>query len=187
MKKEDREINYRPDLASKLKVALMVANNFYQVNFKKAYYLILAEYYKNSNLELSNILYKASKCFDDSLFGEEYFYEYYEKDLKKYNIEILSTARAAFVFFKVYEKYFDKFLEECSLDDLSKMEKFMVESFFKKLKAPMNNPNIEISEGQEKCFYDKDFRSNYSKDLTLSLEYLNKECKNIIEIFNTED
>ena len=36
MKKEDRGINYRPDLASNLKVALMVANNFYQVNFKKA-------------------------------------------------------------------------------------------------------------------------------------------------------
>lgn len=186
MKDTDREIQYRPDLAGLLQEALKFANNFYSINFKKAYYLLLSEYYKNSDEELSKLLLNASKCFD-SVCGEYTFDECYEDDLKRFNIEILSEARAAYIIFNVYKDYFDKFLKDINLENLSKMEKFMVESFFRKLKAPMNNPNIEIKEGQTKCYYDRDFSSSYSRDLKMSLEYMNKECQSTIDIFCISD
>lgn len=188
MKREDRQIKYRPELSKKLQDALDFANKFYKINFKKCYYLILSSYYKEKDKKLSELLFKASECFEDSLFGEENFYEYYEKTLRKdFGIEILSTARASYVIFNIYEDCFDKFLGKIDFDDLTKMEKFMVESFFRKLKAPMNNPNIKIPEGQVKCYYDRDISSNYLRDLNFSLEYLNKECKNTIEIFSIPD
>ena len=54
--------------------------------------------------------------------------------------------------------------------------------------APTHNPNIEISEGHTKCYYDEHpGERSFKKDLRPSIEYINNNCGYIIEMFNTPD
>ena len=72
-------------------------------------------------------------------------------------------------------------------DDFTIIEKYMVESFYKKLKAPLRNPNIEVKERGGKCYYDEEPHSDFLKDLKLSLEYIEKNCLSTIELFSIPD
>lgn len=73
------------------------------------------------------------------------------------------------------------------IDDFTKMEKYMINNFFHILLSPTRNPNIQIKEDKDKCYYDTEIRSNFQKDLQESLRFIENNCKNTIEIFNNPD
>ena len=188
MRKEDKEIKYRPELAEQLKKCLDAALAFYNTNFKKAYYLELSKYCAASSPEESIFLKKVAECFSEQPFAEEMFHEEYEKTLtQKYHYEAVSTARAASLLFCVYKPVFELLEEKINTDELTKMEQYMVESFFKTLTAPLRNPNLEIKEGFSKCWYDRERGLNFLRDHRMSVEYLAKHCQSTIDIFSTPD
>ena len=51
MKKEDKEIKYRPELSKLLKEHLELALKFYNVNFIKTYYVLMAKLVKEKDPE----------------------------------------------------------------------------------------------------------------------------------------
>ena len=64
----------------------------------------------------------------------------------------------------------------------------MVTDFYRKCFAPLRNPNIQIKGNESKCYYDRDGHyGEFGRDLKMGIEFLTRECNNIIEIFNTED
>ena len=136
------------------------------------------------NPERAEGLAKASECFAANAFaGIERFEEYYEK---QYDIEYISSARAAYVIYEIYKDTFDKIKSKIDRTGLTGMENYMIDSFFNKLTAPTRNPNIKIPEGETQCHYDRKHEDFYH-DLKLSVEYINRECSTTIEIFNTPD
>lgn len=188
MRKEDQKVEYRPELAKALQEYLDLALKFYSMNFQKAYYMLLSLLYEKEEPKKAEILRKASECFDSSSIALEYFYEHYEEILEKeYGIETLSEARSAYVIYGVYGNLFDEIKSKIDTSNLSKMEQFMVDDFINRLKAPMRNPNIEIKDGNSKCYYDRDWRSSFSRDLKMSLEFMKEGCQSTIDIFSTED
>ena len=192
MRAEDKVVNYRPELAEQLQKAMEFALKLYGGNLRATYYKLVAAACKNGNdvpNEISALINEAAECFKDEFNGIELFEENYADKLKPYGIELVSTAHAANFVFEVYEPVFDLLKEDIDTESLTKSEKFMVENFFKRLKAPIHNPNIKIKDGETKCYYDKKYHTNinFERDLKMSVEYLQQNCQNTIEIFNTPD
>lgn len=186
MKEEDKIVNYRPCLALILQKAMEFAQDLYSLNFQKAYYMMLSSVYEKEDPEYAKILKEAAHCFDEKeIFGIEKFHEYYEKE---YGLEYVSEPRAAFFVFNIFGDSFDKvYRKQIDFQTLTKSEQYMVDSFFRKLEAPMRNPNIEIPEGYTQCYYDRERWSDFHKDLERSLDYIKRECQIPIDIFMTPD
>ena len=187
MREEDKVINFRPELAMQLYKCMDFAKTLYSVNFQKFYYESLEIVYKDSNSELAELLHNASLCFGDTYHDKEMFQSEYEYELKKHNIGYISQARAAYALFKIFEPELDKLKEEIDMESFTKAERYMINDFFRKLKAPMRNPNIEIKDGATKCYYDKTYDRSFEKDLLSQLKYLEQNCQDIIDIFATPD
>jgi len=187
MKENDMSVSYRPELSKKLEEILNLVIKLYRVNFRRAYYLLLALTYENENTNTSQFLKKVADCFNGSFLAESTFYECYESELeKKYNIRSVSETRAAWEVFKVYIDSINKQQEELVIAGLSKYEKYLVNSFFEYLKRPAKNPNLDFKNG-ETCYYDRIHGTSFRNDLLLSLDYMSKDCRVAIEMFNTPD
>lgn len=189
MKKEDKEIQYRPELADKLEECMNTAIKLYQANIKGVYY-----YYMSFTMEKGvhdELLLKASECFKPNVpFGEEQYYEYYQKEIaSKYGPEIaeITQASAARLVFSIYKDLIKYSFDKINIDNLSKMEKYMVEHFENVVLSPTRNLNIQIKEGNTKCYYDSTTARMFEleKDLKAGIEYIKKECQNILDIFRT--
>lgn len=184
MKESDKIINYRPELGTYLKKCLDYAIKFYNTNFQKFYYEALAIVYKDTNPELAALLQKTSDCFNNSFASG---FEQYEYELSKYNIYYVSMAKAAYIFFAVFESEFDNQWKQIDTNGFTKTELYMIKHFFGLLKAPMRDPNLRIKKGEAKCYYDKDLRVDYKESLEQSVACLTENCQSIIDMFVETD
>ena len=187
MKESERKINFRLELAEQLKTILYQANDLYEVNYQWMWYRLYADIFRDSIRELYEALMASAECHKGHLSGIEEFELNYKDILEKHGIEICSEARAASYIFRVYEKIFQSQKEKVLQGTLTKAEQLQIKRFFTILIAPLKNPNIQIPEGKTKCLYDRDYRHSFSKDMKSSLEYINQECSQIIELFNTPE
>ena len=197
---KSREINYRPNLSNKLQNILNLALKFYNINYQQAYFYILSCYYKNKkDTKLSKILETVSEMIAKQ-YNSDIIEEYIQDNkalFRHNNIEVLSPARSAYVIYELYKDDFNreqqnlikvyKETEEFKQNSLSSMEEYMIKSFFKSLTTPLRNPNIEIKEGQTKCYYDRTLHADFTQYLKEQLAYVEQNCKSIIETFNIED
>ena len=124
MRKEDKEISYRPKLAQTLSAILNTMNNLYKQDYRKQYYSVLSLVYKDADKKKSEFFKDVSKCFNGSSLGQEQFCEAYEPVLKKeYGIEAVSEARAASMIYVIYEGFINEFKDNLikELSGLSKI------------------------------------------------------------------
>lgn len=193
-KKEDIVLNYRPELVKTMKNHMDVVLAVYRLNPISTLYSFLSKLYKDKGeQETANLLKEASDCVSK---GNYWDWERFERDYKEplnkiaYDLGDISEANAASFVFDNYKEIIEqaknKTLE--STNDLTKSEKYMVERFYKILSSPTRNPNIKVQEGKSKCYYDEHkLDSSFSEDLKISIDFINKECESILNIFNTSD
>lgn len=189
MREEDKIINYRPDLAKLLNEDLNFAKDFYAKNFQEQYYKVRAILSKSIKDDTGIELFEKLASVADKPYVLDEVFAAHRAELRAYEeYELISDARAFYTICTLSKSTFDKLIEKHNLDELTKMEKYMVESFYKRLMTPMRNPNIEIQPGHVKCYYDQP--GNYGcfkRDLESGVEYLSNDCERTIEIFNTPD
>lgn len=185
MRKEDTKINYRPDLAEILKHGLELANKLYTMNFQQAYYMVLAELERPYDTTLADVLVQLANCFDKSnKYPQDELIQHYEK---KYDIPHISEARAAYIIFQIYQDNFNKLQAKINTNDFTICENAMVDRYFRILLSPTINPKLQIPEGETECYYDRFTDTAYDEDIAVALEYIQKECEDIISIFATPD
>lgn len=194
--KEDIVIKYRPELAIKMKNHMEVLLSAYRLNPISSLYSYLSKLYEGKGEhETSELLKKASKCISK---GNYWDYDEFERDYRKplnkitYNLGEISEAGAAGIIYESYqlliEELKDKTLQ--SIENVTKYEKYTIERFYKILSSPTHNPNIQVQEGHTQCYYDENPHDPYisfSKSMKFSIEFIEKECGNILNIFNTPD
>ena len=189
MRKEDREIKYRPGLAEILQNDLNFMKSYYSKNFPQMYYKVLSILYGSEKNK------KGEKLFDMVAGWYEHPYEVlemfseYRRELAEFDVyEPISDARAFCILNEIYDKEFKARKDLVDRKDLTKMESFMVDDFYGKCFSPLRNPNIQIKDGEAKCYYDKQGHyGEFERDLKNGVEYLTNECNRIIEIFNMQD
>lgn len=186
MKKEETIIGYRPELAQRLKAAMDMAIKLYSANFQKIHYGMLASVYEDIDKNASEFFKAISDCFDKYYFSEEVFAEHYEYDLiHKYHMSPVSETAAARSVYQTFGKVFDTMEKNIFIkySNLTRYEVFSIQSFFRKLTAPMRDPNLLLEEGQLVCHYEENHKP-YSSTLKRSIEYIEKECPYLIELFD---
>lgn len=208
--KRNEEVFYRPDLANQLKQVLNTAITFYSVNFRYMYYDFLSKAYvltednakefnsyffvekyadKNTeNGQKSLFLKKVANCFNNPN-GYKKFIKQYAYDMEeKYHIKLVSEAEAACKLFNTYgsnlfEDFKNKIIEQTKNPPLTDMELFLINDFFLRVTSPMRNPNIQVQEGETKCWYDNHPYDNYKADLAESVQWISENLERTIEIF----
>lgn len=194
MKEEDKKIEYRPELADKLKSCIKDAIKLYKEEPKKVYYLLMSLLCEEKgDLEGKELFLNASDCFDEErCFGVEKYHEYYYKDIKaKYGSDVaeITSASAARLVFDLYREDIENSFDAIDMSDFSKQEKYMVEHFKNIVLSPTRNPNIQIKEGNAKCYYDNtrggDFE--FERDLKNGIQFIERECQPTLDIFRTPD
>lgn len=195
-RKEDIVINYRPELVKTMKNHMDVILAAYRLNPISTLYSYLSKLYEDKGEhETAELLKKASKCIsNDNYWDYDEFERDYRKPLNKiaYNLGEISEAGAAGIVYESYqwliEEIKDKTLQ--SIENVTKYEKYTIERFYKILASPTHNPNIQVQEGHTQCYYDEhphDSYFSFSKSMKFSIEFIEKECGNILNIFNTPD
>lgn len=191
MREEDKVVNYRPELVKKLQSIMDDTLRLYSQNQVGMLYLMLEKQFKDEgDLKTAELLSKASQCcLKQDLFYYEEFVREYRDDLNKleYGLGDITEPSAARVVFEIYSKMVMKDKENLDLESLTKAEKYMVDHFFNVLLAPTRNPNIQIKEGHSKCYYDESRDGSFATSMKFSIEYIQKECGNTLDIFNTPD
>lgn len=191
MKEEDKKIEYRPELADELEECMNTAIKLYQSNIKGVYF-----YFMSFTMEKGvhdELLLKASECFKPGVpFGEEQYYEHYQKEIaSKYGCEIaeITEASAARLVFSIYKDLIEHAFNKIDTSGFSKQEKYMVEHFKNIVLSPTRNPNIQIKDGNTKCYYDYTRGGNYEfeKAVKFGIEFIERECQATLEIFRTPD
>lgn len=195
-RKEDIVINYRPELVKTMKNHMDVILAAYRLNPISTLYIYLSKLYKDKGeQETANLLKEASDCVSK---GNYWDWERFERDYKEplnkitYNLGEISEAGAAGIIYESYqlliEELKDKTLQ--SIENVTKYEKYTIERFYKILSSPTHNPNIQVQEGHTQCYYDENPHDPYisfSKSMKFSIEFIEKECGNILDIFNIPD
>ena len=194
MKEEDNRIEYRPELADKLENCMKGAIRWYREEPKKVYYLLMSLLCKEKeDLEGKELFWKASKCFDEeNRFGTEEYHEYYYKEIKKrYGRDVadITSASAARLVFDIYKEDIEQSFDAIDTNGFSKQEKYMVENFKNIVLSPTRNPNIQIKDGNTKCYYDYTSGGNYEfeKAVKFGIEFIERNCQVMLEIFRTPD
>ena len=107
MRKEDREIKYRPSLAEILQNDLNFMKSYYSKNFPQMYYKVLSILYGSEKNE------KGEKLFDMVAGWYEHPYEVlemfseYRRELAEFDVyEPISDARAFCILNEIYDKEF---------------------------------------------------------------------------------
>lgn len=190
-RKKETIINYRPKLSKELQRVMDSTLDFYKANPIGVLYILLEKPYREKGDEQgANLLSSAAKCLlkDDS-FSYEKFVRYYRDDLNKLEIGLgnIMEAGAARVVFETLSELIVQEKKKLSESNFTKMEQHMVDHFFNVLLSPTRNPNIQIPEGEVKCYYDRHYDALFKKDMKFSIEFIKKECSNTIEIFRTSD
>lgn len=189
MNKNEMIINYRPHLAETLKKDLNFMLNYYTMNFPQMYYKVLSIIFGGQkNEEAQELFNKVAGWYNYPFEVREMFSEY-KKELAKYGeYEPISNASAFYILNKLYKEEFEAKRILIDRSDLTKMESFMVDDFYGKCFSPLRNPNIQIKDGEAKCYYDKQGHyGEFERDLKNGVKYLTNECNRIIEIFNMQD
>lgn len=191
MKDEDKIIYYRPELAKEMEKIMNNTINLYEQNQLGILYMFLEKAERlQGKEEEANLLQAASKCvLQGKIFWYETFERDYREDLNKleYSLGDITEASAARITFEIVQEMVLKDKEALDLEPLTKMEKYMVDHFFNVLLAPTRNPNIQIHEGHNKCYYDEHRDAFFSSDIKRSIEYIKKDCGNTLDIFNCPD
>ena len=189
MKREDMIINYRPKLAELMKKHMTDMLMWYNLNPIATYYYFLSQIYLEKGEEDTAILFQnASMCIVYSDFDT--FEREYRKVLNSiiHGAGEITEAKAANALFSIYSGLIDDMevaLLQCE-KDLTKSEQYMIKRFCHILASPTRNPNIKIQEGKTQCYYDEyKWQASFSKDLKASLEWVQTNCEDIINIFGT--
>lgn len=199
-RKENTVINYRPELSEILSQDKNIAISLYKKNMIAFLYRILIIAFKDDYPEHTELLTNAAECLESNNFAMyEIFDKNYRKSLNKINPKIYGldeylgdiseTSAARHVFGAINTTFIDM-REKVSktFKDLTLGEKYLIDTFYNILTAPTRNPNIQISKGQTKCYYDEHpGNRSFKKDLNRSIEYINENCAHAIELFNTPD
>lgn len=190
-RQKNMKIHYRPDLSKTLQKIMNDTLQLYKQNQIVMLYTLLAKIYiKNEDTEGAKLLFDAAKCLlKNDFFCDEEFIRKYQKDLNKlgYNLGDITETQAAGIMFKVYE---DAIIRERNTIDetgFTGMEHFMIDKFFHMLLSPTRNPNLQVKEGHIKCYYEEQRFSDFLSDLKLSIEFIQENGRNTIELFNTPD
>lgn len=195
-KKEDIVINYRPKLAKTMKNHMDVFLAAYRLNPISTLYSYLSKLYEDKGeQETANLLKEASDCvFKGNYWDWEKFEKDYTEPLNKIACDLgtVSEASAASIVFYTYREEIEKLKNNTlqSVSDLTKSEKYMVKRFYHILASPTRNPNIKVQEGECRCYYDKNEHNyfvSFSKDMKCSIEFIEKKCGDILDVFNTPD
>ena len=208
--KRNEEVFYRPDLANQLRQVLNTAITFYSVNFLHMYYDFLSKVYvltednakefnadffvekyadKNTeNGQKSLFLKKVADCFKNPNEYKKFIKKYAYDMEKKYHIKLVSEAEAACQLFNMYgnnlfENFKNKIIEQTKNPPLTDMELFLINDFFLIVTSPMRNPNIQVQEGETKCWYDNHPYDNYKADFAQSVQWISENLERTIEIF----
>ena len=201
MRKEDRTIHYRPELAGLLQIDLDFMQSYYKLNFQMVYYRLKAmllemkiNQKKESQQDVTQLkeIYQMFQTLAELLEKTPLTaYEYFDLNQDKFEEygenEIIKPATAFRNVCRVYQNEFDTMRQKYDSLELTRMERFMVNDFYNKLFSPLRNPNIE-SNGKQDCYYNEP--GNYGKferDLKSNVEYFKPECEHTIELFNTPD
>ena len=194
MKEEDKKIKYRPELADKLESCMKDAIKLYREEPKKVYYLLMSLLCEEKeDLEGKELFWKSSECFDkENRFGAEEYYEHYYKDIKeRYGSDVadITSASAARLVFAIYKEDIEQSFDAIDTSGFSKQEKYMVEHFKNIVLSPTENPNIQIKDGNAKCYYDYTRGGNYEFERAVKsgIEFIERECQVTLEIFRTPD
>lgn len=208
-----KDIYYRPELVKQMNKILRTVVALYESNFLAMYYGLLAkkdlvtednakeyfddnfvEKYADKNSEIgkrSLFLKEVADCLKDRINGYDKFIEQYEdKMVNEYHVKFISKAKAANYVFQFFQNSINELGEkmiESANPSLTPIETFMIHDFIKQITSPMRNPNIQIPEGETKCWYDRYPHNDYRSDLNQSVEWIKEHANNIIEIFDTPD
>lgn len=208
-----KDIYYRPELVKQMNKILKTVVTLYESNFLAMYYGLLAkkdlvtednakeyfddnfvEKYADKNSEIgkrSLFLKEVADCLKDRINGYDKFIEQYEdKMVNEYHVKSISEAKAANYVFQFFQNSINELGEkmiESANPSLTPIETFMIHDFIKQITSPMRNPNIQIPEGETKCWYDRYPHNDYRSDLNQSVEWIKEHANNIIEIFDTPD
>lgn len=206
----DKDIYYRPELAEQMKKLLEIVIALYKSNFLAMYYDLFAKIYlvtednakeyfddnfvekyadKNSEIgKRSLFLNEVADCLKDRINGHDKFIEQYEdKMVNEYHVKSISEAKAANYVFQFFQNSINELGEkmiESANPSLTPIETFMIHDFIKQITSPMRNPNIQIPEGETKCWYDRHPYDDYSSDLNQSVKWLKENADNFIRMFD---
>lgn len=191
MREKQSKINYQPELAKKMKEDMELIIKFYSQNFVAVYYEMWELWCQIKGDIAGRDLFK--KLSDVAAYNEFELREVFEEDrqlLKKYEIYKLISDASAFRFLaKIFDKELYALQEQAlSLGDFTRGEKGMIDIFYNRLYGPLRNPNIQIPEGETKCYYDRHPYNNYfNRDMKASIEYIKEECTWIYELFDEKE
>lgn len=208
-----KDIYYRPELVKQMNKILKTVVTLYESNFLAMHYGLLAkkdlitednikeyynddfvEKYADKNTEIgkrSLFLKKVSDCLKDRTNGYDRFVEQYQdKMVNVYHVESVSEAKASLYVFQALQYSVNELgsmAKKSANPPLTMAEMFMFNEFMRQITAPMRNPNIQIPEGETKCWYDKHPQDNYRDDLDQSITWLKQHADDLMGMFNIPD
>lgn len=176
----------RPELTKNLRSAIENILSLYETDQRAVFYMILSEFFlsRKKDVATGGLLARASWLINSGrLSDSEEFAVKYSPLLSKIRIEGIEdlgkiTEPTAFrTNVPIYKQYVDDIRKVVDTSNFSELETILFDTILSKLESPLQNPNVQIKDGNTLCYYDRCGGSLFRDSMNNSIECIRRDME----------